>query len=269
MPRDEGFAVMDLSTDIAHDPKFRRLHRHYPELVGDCFTVYLTTLAESWKAGARLPADEVWPPILPYREQVIAALAEVGLLDSRNLVSVKAWRSWFDPANERRKKSRDRWRRYNESREPNGKSHADTTSLPRGDDAATASSVPSRTEPFLSEPSAVSSRIEIPDGRSDIEAYVLVRRQAPTPRQRALLDGVLDRHDLTGAKWAADIILRNPNDPIGAVIEADKAWRSERIAEAVAAEKPKPQARRCRGLPQSARDILAEMQKIEAEKGAA
>jgi hypothetical protein len=108
-----------------------------------------------------------------------------------------------------------------------------------------------------------------PDGREDLEAFLLVTRRAPTPRQRALLDGVLDRHDLTGAKWAADIILRNPNDPIGAVIEADKAWRAERIAEATAAEKPKPQARRCRGLPQSARDILAEMQKIEAEKGAA
>jgi hypothetical protein len=107
------------------------------------------------------------------------------------------------------------------------------------------------------------------DGREDLEAFLLVTRHAPSPKQRRLLDMLLDRHDLTGAKWAADIILRNPNDPIGAVIEADKAWRAERIAEATAAEKPKPQARRCRGLPQSARDILAEMQKIEAEKGAA
>lgn len=107
------------------------------------------------------------------------------------------------------------------------------------------------------------------DGRADLEAFLLVTRRAPTPRQRQLLDGLLDRHDLTGPQWAADIILRNPLDPIGAVIEADKAWRAERIAEAQAAEKPKPQPRRARGLPQSARDILAEIKRLDAEKGAA
>ena len=106
------------------------------------------------------------------------------------------------------------------------------------------------------------------DGREDLEAFLLVTRRAPTPRQRKLLDGLLDRHDLTGPKWAADLIMRNPTDPIGAVIEADKAWRAERIAEAQAAEKPNPTPRRSRGLPQSARDILAELKKQEAEDAA-
>lgn len=94
------------------------------------------------------------------------------------------------------------------------------------------------------------------DGREDIEAFVLITRKAPTPRQRQLLDGLLDRHDLTGPKWAADIMLRNPDDPIGAVIEADKAYRAERIAEAQAAEKPKPAPRRKQGLPTSTRELL-------------
>lgn len=107
------------------------------------------------------------------------------------------------------------------------------------------------------------------DGREDLEAFLLVTRRAPTPRQRKLLDSLLDRHDLTGPQWAADIILRNPTDPIGAVIEADKAWRAERIEQAKAAEKPKPQPRRSPGLPQATREILAEMQRLDREQGAA
>jgi hypothetical protein len=94
------------------------------------------------------------------------------------------------------------------------------------------------------------------DGRADLEAFLLITRKAPTPRQRALLDGLLDRHDLTGPKWAADIMMRHPDDPIGAVIEADKAWRAERIAEAQASEKPKPVPRRPKGLPTHSRELL-------------
>jgi hypothetical protein len=110
---------------------------------------------------------------------------------------------------------------------------------------------------------------EIPDGRADLEAFLLVTRRAPTERQRQLLDRLLDIHDVTGPQWAADIILRNPTDPIGAVIEADKAWRAERIAQAQVAEKPPATTRRMRGLPQTTREILAEMQKLKAERGAA
>lgn len=75
------------------------------------------------------------------------------------------------------------------------------------------------------------------DGRDDIEAYVEVRRRAPTPGQRRVLDNVLARHDVTGPKWAADIIRANPHDPIGAVIEADNRWRLQRKIEAVTEER--------------------------------
>jgi hypothetical protein len=74
---------------------------------------------------------------------------------------------------------------------------------------------------------------EVPDGREDIEAFVEVRRKAPTPRQLEVLNNVLERHDVSGPTWAAEIIRSHPNDPIGAVIEADKAWRAERKAGAV------------------------------------
>src|SRR5262245_14191119 len=96
------------------------------------------------------------------------------------------------------------------------------------------------------------------DARVDLEAFLIIKRRAPTPRQRQLLDDVMERHDLTGPAWAADIMYRNPDDPIGAVIEADKGWRAERIAAAQAAERPKPVPRRPRGLPTSTRELLQE-----------
>lgn len=82
------------------------------------------------------------------------------------------------------------------------------------------------------------------DGRADLEAFLLLKRRAPTAKQRALLDEVMARHDQTGPAWAADLMLKHPDDPIGAVIDADKAWRAERIAEAQKTEAPKPKAKR-------------------------
>lgn len=99
---------------------------------------------------------------------------------------------------------------------------------------------------------------ERPDGRADLEAFLVITRRAPTPRQRRLLDDVLDRHDLTGPAWAADVMFKNPSDPIGAVIEADKAWRAERIAAAQAAESPKPIPRRAKGYPEPIKDLMAD-----------
>lgn len=94
------------------------------------------------------------------------------------------------------------------------------------------------------------------EDRPDLEAYLLINRRAPTAKQRKLLDEIAERRDETGAQWSADLMLRHPDDPIGAVIEADKAWRAERIAEAQAAERPKPKPHRPRGLPESTREIL-------------
>ena len=96
------------------------------------------------------------------------------------------------------------------------------------------------------------------DGREDLEAFLIIKRRAPSARQRQLLDDVMLRHDLTGPAWAADVMYRNPDDPIGAVLEADKEWRAERIAAAQAAERPKAIPRRPRGLPQPTRELVAE-----------
>lgn len=107
------------------------------------------------------------------------------------------------------------------------------------------------------------------DGRADLEAFLLLKRRAPTPKQRQLLDEVLSRHDQTGPEWAADLMLRSPDDPIGAVIEADKAWRAERIAEAQKAERPAPKPkRRGTGMTGINAELNAYFRQLEKERSA-
>jgi len=137
MSRDDGFAVMDVSTDIINDPKVRKLWRYAPSHAAVALVGYVATMAESWKAGRRVSIDDAWPAIVPFNQSAVEALAHVGLLDKRGMVTVAAWRGWYEPAKARRDKSRDRWARYNAQR------NADTASLPRGTNADTASSVPS------------------------------------------------------------------------------------------------------------------------------
>lgn len=134
MSRDEGFDVMDVSTSIVHDPKVRKLARYAPDRAGVAFTAYLSVMAESWRAGRRVQLDDAWPPFLPFDPSAAEALVHVGLLDAKGMIPAKAWHGWFDPAMERRQKSRDRWARYNAKRD------AATASSPRGNDVGTASS---------------------------------------------------------------------------------------------------------------------------------
>lgn len=138
MSRDDGFAVMDVSTDIVNDPKIRKLFRVAPDHAGAAFIAYIATTAESWKAGRRVSVDDAWPAFLPFDKAAVEALVHVGLIDARGLVTVKAWRGWFEPALARRCKARERWARHNAKRD------ADTTPVPRGSDVGTATSVPFR-----------------------------------------------------------------------------------------------------------------------------
>ncbi|HEY8819555.1 MAG TPA: hypothetical protein VIM25_12155 [Candidatus Limnocylindrales bacterium] len=141
MSRAEGFDVMDVSTSILHDPKFRRLAREAPAHAGDGFTAYMSAMAESWKAGERLSVEDAWPPILPFDPAVVDALRAVKLIDARGLVTTTAWRGWFDPARKRREQSRERWRRANLKREQEAAVVSTTDRVSRaGKRAATASS---------------------------------------------------------------------------------------------------------------------------------
>lgn len=135
--RADGFAIMDVSTSICDDPKFRRLQRENPELVAPAFAAYVAVMAESWKTGKRVPVEDAWPGFLAFDQTVCDALRRVGLVDAKGFVSVTAWRSWYLPARDRRSKSRARWARYNANRD------GDTAPPPRGSDVDTATSVPS------------------------------------------------------------------------------------------------------------------------------
>lgn len=110
MSRTEGFAVMDVSTSICDDPKFRRIQREHPELVAPAFTAYMATAAESWLSGRRVPIADAWPTIIPYSAEVVGVLTAVRLLDHRGLLPSKTWKSWFEPANQRREALRAKWR---------------------------------------------------------------------------------------------------------------------------------------------------------------
>jgi hypothetical protein len=165
MSRSDGFAVMDVSTSIVHDPKFRQLHRERPDHVAPAFMAYVAVLGESWKAGRRVSVTDAWPALLPFDAEVVVSMVRVRLVERGGLPPRKAWDEWYRPAYERRVKSRDRWARYNAHRD------AVTTDVPRGSDADTATSVPSVVLP--SDPSVPPA----PPGQHDVESS----EQPPTP----------------------------------------------------------------------------------------
>lgn len=116
MTRDDGFTVMDLSTDYLNDPKWRRLHRAHPDLYPAAFVAHTATLCESWKAGRRVSIEDAWPAILPYDAAVVAALAGVGFIDRKGLVIARSWDGWFGPAHRRREAAREAGREGNARR---------------------------------------------------------------------------------------------------------------------------------------------------------
>lgn len=142
---------MDVSVDIVNDTKIRKLYRHAPEHAGAGVVAYIATMGESWKAGHRVTVEDAWPAYLPFDQVAVDAMIHVALLDSKGLVSAKAWRSWFTPAQTRREAVRERWRRANEKRahsstNDNAASTDDSAQSPRGSSADTAAnhSVPFR-----------------------------------------------------------------------------------------------------------------------------
>lgn len=209
-----------------------------------------------------MAADALWPASCPVpahaRKASIKALCEAGLIDvtgSRFRV-----RGLDAERNRRSEKARasaeQRWsNRSTDAMQPHSVSNAARPAP---------ASARSRTSSLVEEPAR-----EVDDGRADLEAFLLVTRRAPTPRQRQVLDGVLLIHDVTGPQWSADIILSHPDDPIGAVIAADKEYRGKRIADAQAAEKKPPQPRRKgSGLTGINAELAAILHKQYAEESA-
>ena len=146
MSRDDGFAVMDVSTSIHEDQKFKRLARRHPELIAPAFLAYVATVAESWRAGDRVPIGDAWPALLPFDRAVVAALKRFELLERDGRVACETWNVWFLPALERKLRAKERWARANAKRHAalmadDAQDNADAATLPRGSSAATGATV--------------------------------------------------------------------------------------------------------------------------------
>lgn len=106
------------------------------------------------------------------------------------------------------------------------------------------------------------------DGRADLEAFLVVRFRPPTPGQRKVMDDYLRVFDVTGPQRAADLIYRNPDDPIGALKADLAAFRADRIAAAKAAETPTPRpSRPARGLTGINAELAAMLREQDAKRG--
>lgn len=178
--RSDGFAVMDVSTSICEDPKFRRIQRDSPGRLAPAFMAYMATMAESWQAGRRVTIEDAWPAVLPFDEAVVEALKTARLLDAAGRISAKSWREWFDAAFQRRESARERWRRANANRS------VGAAQLPRGSDADTGATVTYRSVPSESRDSAAAK----PGGESRVRA----NGQRPDP-----ISAVLDELPVAAA----------------------------------------------------------------------
>lgn len=74
--------------------------------------------------------------------------------------------------------------------------------------------------------------------RPDVQALRDRGWKRVTAKQRAVLDEVLGRHDVTGPAFAAEVIKATPADadPLAAVMDADRLWQASRRAQADADE---------------------------------
>jgi hypothetical protein len=70
--------------------------------------------------------------------------------------------------------------------------------------------------------------------RPDVQALRDRGWKRVTAKQRAVLDEVLGRHDVTGPAFAAEAIRATPRDqdPLAAVLEADRRWQAAQRAQA-------------------------------------
>lgn len=111
MSRDDGFAIMDISTSLVEDPKFRTLARRHPAQLAAAGWAYVGLLATSWREGERLTLEEGWPVLLPWDPEAAEALREVGLVDDETRVPGSVWDGWFGVAFQRRALGRERQHR--------------------------------------------------------------------------------------------------------------------------------------------------------------
>jgi hypothetical protein len=210
----------------AYSRLYHKFGREYPEVYAD------DRLLAPW-VRLLVVADASWPlrPPLPrsLSARAFRHLSGCGLLivdgESYTVLGLDAERSRRSDAG--RIGAAKRWH-----------SDGNAIAMPRRDET-------NRDEPSKDETSIAGGAPD--DGRVDLEAFLAVRFRIPTPAQRDLMDAYIRVFDVSGPQRAADLILRHPDDPIGA-LKADLAeFRKQRIAEAQAVERPAPIRKRRKG----------------------
>lgn len=150
MSRDDGFAIMDVSTSIHEEPKFRRLSRRHPDLIAAAFFAYVSTMAESWRHGERVSIEDAWPSLIPYNAAVVSALRRYSLIDRRGCIGDETWEHWFGPAFARREAARAAGREGNRRRwHPDSQPRSAAIALASGADIGSGSGSDPRTVPTV------------------------------------------------------------------------------------------------------------------------
>lgn len=138
MSRDAGFSRADIDTGLLADPKVGRLVRQLrdPQGVAAAMCIYTGLVLASWREGRRVTVDECLPAWWIDDAAIVQGqLAAAGLVDMDGRIPEHAWTSWYEPANERREMTLERWRRANDrKRVPRGDREV-TAQSPRGDRA--------------------------------------------------------------------------------------------------------------------------------------
>lgn len=107
-----GFQLANVDVGVLQDPKVIKLAKHVPDEGERACTilVYLQTMLESWRVGARVTAVEaeiLWEP----SEERVTALRRVGLLTDDGRVTESAWEKYYGPALERSERRRESGRK--------------------------------------------------------------------------------------------------------------------------------------------------------------
>ncbi len=228
MSRSDGFDHADIDVGLMADPKVVGLARclRDPVKIGAAVTLYQAAVLASWKAGARLTAEEALPAWwLDLPGQLIDALVVAKLLDADHRIPEHAFESWFGPARDRREHYRELGARGGKAKASNAAGSSDGSADGSSDGSADGSSDGS-TERYTDGSTGGSSytSTDIPD-RPDREGTSRERardddwptehcwasfrkaweargfRAPPTSKQLATLGEIVERRPASAAGW--------------------------------------------------------------------
>jgi hypothetical protein len=256
MSRDDGFGTADVDTGLLDDTKLRRLIRATRDeaVITRCIVGYIAVVLSSWRAGERVTLEDAAPVWMTGVDDLIAKLAEAGLLDADGRIPEHAWTGWFEPAWRRREERRASGRKGGLAKAENRQAGSDAVAqleqsqaeaLP-GSTVRPVSSVrtdrASRPAPARAKPRTNGTPgTTIEPTLDGICGYLSDLWGRPvTAEQRRMLYDFADAHrtreydEPSGYRWMAGLVLQavesraDPIEHLRLVTDADRArWRAE------------------------------------------